>query len=74
MTKRIYSKKEVMEVHKKCCPYHNPNMGERKYNQPIRCGLNYEECNGNCWYIDTFKKELKKLKLRLREYKAKAQS
>lgn len=72
MAKEIYSKQDVMELHKKCCPYHNPKMGTNYLGQPIRCGANHEICNGECWYMDTFEKELKKLKLRLRKQRQEA--
>lgn len=62
----FYNKKEVLEAHKKCCPYwHIKEKRDHEYgksSKPVICGAGEQECNGKCWYMKTFKKTLKSLR------------
>lgn len=62
----LYSKKEALEAHKKCCPYwHIREKRQHEYGllpKPVICGAGEEECNGKCWYMKTFRKTLKALR------------
>ena len=62
----LYSKKEALEAHKKCCPYwHIQEKRQHEYglsSKPVICGAGEKECNGKCWYMKTFRKTLKALR------------
>lgn len=64
-TDKVYTLDQVLEAHKKCCPYYSIQMekGELYMGEPIKCGSGNIKCNDKCHYIREFKKQLKNLKL-----------
>lgn len=50
----------ILWAHRLCCPYHHDYIGEKVQGipKPIPCGSGNKECNGQCWYMETFIKVL----------------
>lgn len=62
----LYSKKEALEAHKKCCPYwHIQEKRQHEYglsSKPVICGAGEEECNGKMLVYENFQKNIKSFK------------
>lgn len=58
MTKERYE--AILWAHRLCCPYHHNYIGDKVQGipKPLPCGLGHEKCDGDCWYMETFKKVL----------------
>lgn len=52
---------QILNAHKMMCPYWVIDMGKVTPNltymcdHTIQCGANHKECNGECWYMKTFR-------------------
>lgn len=62
----LYSKKEALEAHKKCCPYwHIQEKRQHEYGlspKPVIRGAGEEECNGKMLVYENFQKNIKSFK------------
>lgn len=52
---------QILNAHKATCPSWVPNKPkeERGLLDDGRCGGGHHTCDGNCWYMKTFKELLK---------------
>lgn len=52
------TERDILNAHKACCPSWVGPREKKSYLDDGRCGSGSYECNGDCWYMKTFRKLL----------------